>query len=133
MTAPRYAWTCQRCGKDNGATQDICNACGLTAAFKAGQLAQGKSEPDPANKKSDDALFRNVVTFVPEAPIALFCAIVAPMRAFRLGEQGHIAAAFGLMFATVCALVVVYFAIVRKEKWIAYAAIMAYLLCVFYI
>jgi len=131
MSAPGYAWTCPSCRQENGAERENCLACGLPAQFTARQLAQMKPDNTSDEKARDGQGLASLFLFIPEGPIALVCVACAPVWACELVAHGRIIAASVLMLATAGVGAAMYFAIMRKQKWLAYVAILAYLVCVF--
>ena len=132
MTAPGYAWTCQGCDANNDAEQVKCPACGLPANFTASQLAVVKPKQIRDEQSSDGEAnwSGSPVLFIPEAPIALICFATAPGRIWDLAQHDHVFAALFQFLAMIGVLAGLYFAIIRKERWLAYAAVVAYIACV---
>lgn len=130
MTAPEYDWSCLNCRHKNIAKQEACASCGLPARFTVRQLAALQPDPKPEELAYERKPFFDILTFIPEVPIALICLVCTPGWVIQSLLDGRWFAALGLTIAAAGVLVALWFAIVRKEKWLGYGAILLYILCV---
>lgn len=125
MKTPTYIWVCHKCGKPNQPHTGICASCGFPATASAMEI-----DPDEKKdlSKNESSISSNVWLFFPEAAIAGLFALATPLWAIKLFVNGHVLAGLGLVAnISACGYCFVW-AIGHQQKFLAYLAMVCFLL-----
>ena len=128
MNAPTYIWVCHKCGKSNQPHADACTSCGFSAIASEAEINPETIEEKKQKYERNVNISSNIWLFFPEGLIAGFLALLSPFWATKLISNGHFLAAlclFGVISASGYGFV---WAIRHKLKYMAYLAIVCFLL-----
>jgi len=115
---------CHKCGKSNQPHTDTCKSCGFPAVASAFDI-----DPDAKEEmlKNQSIISSNIWLFFPEGLIAGFLALATPFWAIKLLINGHFLAACALAASIAACGYGFVWAIVNKQKYLAYLSMACFL------